>query len=219
MPPDNEPSQPIVACIEGCTESVNEDINERTLPPWIKEQLPSWVARVSFPEWDTDEDEAGNEEDVGDYRSSNGWRGSDLCHSKSSPVRISHYAIKYADGGIGTTLTGVCHFTPSAESHAGFCHGGSMTSVMDDIIGWVAFHVTGKCIPWSGFTAQINVSLKRPIGVGSYLKIVGEVSKWEGRKVWVSASLLSVQEDGEDDVVHCTSEGLVILKRENIALS
>lgn len=89
-----------------------------------------------------------------------------------------------------------------------------MTSVMDDVIGWTAFLVTGRCVPWSGFTAQINVSLKRPIAVGSYLKIVGRIAKWEGRKVSIESELLAQGEDGGADVVHCTAEGLVILKRD-----
>ena len=87
-----------------------------------------------------------------------------------------------------------------------------MTSVMDDIIGWTAFHVTGQCVPWSGFTAQINVSLKSPIAVGSILKVVGRIVKWERRKVWVEACLVAVQDDGSE-LEHCTSEGLVILKK------
>ena len=130
-------------------------------------------------------------------------------------LRISHYAVQYEESGIGTTLTGLVHFTSNAESHAGFCHGGSMTSVMDDVIGWTAFHATGKCLPWSGFTAQVNVSLNRPVAVGSYLKVVGKIVKRERRKVWIHSELL-VGEDcgGEDRIVHCTAEGLVILKRD-----
>merc|ERR1712127_830430 len=104
--------------------------------------------------------------------------------------------------------------TDSAESHAGFCHGGSMTSVMDDIIGWTAFHVTGACIPWSGFTAQVNVSLKRPIAVGSYLKVIGKINKWEGRKVSIQAQLITGEDNGGVNVIHCDAEGLVILKRD-----
>ena len=88
-----------------------------------------------------------------------------------------------------------------------------MTSVMDDIIGWTAFHVTGKCLPWSGFTAQVNVTLKKPVAVGSVLKIVGRVEKYERRKVWVQSTLTAVQESG-DEIDHCTAEGLVILKKE-----
>lgn len=89
-----------------------------------------------------------------------------------------------------------------------------MTSVMDDVIGWTAFHVTGRCLPWSGFTAQINVSLKKPIAVGSILKIVGKIVKCDRRKVWVDACLVAVAEDDESEIEHCTAEGLVILKKE-----
>ena len=91
-----------------------------------------------------------------------------------------------------------------------------MTSVMDDCLGWTAFHVTGSCVPWSGFTAQVNVSLKRPIAVGSYLKIVGRITKWEGRKVWIHSQLVAGDDKdvGGDNIVHCSAEGLVILKRD-----
>mmetsp|Transcript_1781 Transcript_1781/g.3596 ORF Transcript_1781/g.3596 Transcript_1781/m.3596 type:complete len:82 (+) Transcript_1781:517-762(+) len=51
-------------------------------------------------------------------------KGKDLCHSSTAPVRISHYAVQYSgNDGVGTTISGVAHFTPHAESHAGFCHG------------------------------------------------------------------------------------------------
>ena len=158
------------------------------------------------------------------YRSNHGWKGADLCHSISSPVRISHYCVQYGgnnisngegSSGVGTTLTGLAHFTKNAESHSKYCHGGSMTSTMDDVIGWTAFHVTGECKPWSGFTAQVNVSLKRPIPVGSYLKIVGVVTKTERRKVWIESRLVG---GGEHDaeLVYCTAEGLVILKKNDV---
>eukprot|EP00986_Skeletonema_menzelii_P009292 scaffold4180_cov128-Skeletonema_menzelii.AAC.3 len=166
---------------------------KRTLP-WVANQIDEWGERVSLPEWDADEKITPEEHDGiteddfccsgDDYRQNNGWIGTDLCHSVTSPVRISHFAIQYKDskGGVGTKLTGVAHFTQKAESHSGYCHGGSMTSVMDDVIGWTSFFNSGKCVPWSGFTAQVNVSLRRPIPVGSYLKIVGEIIKTEGRK-------------------------------------
>lgn len=213
----------------------------RELPRWAREEIPRWGDRVWVPEWDDDEtfddvyeicdggvdaeekkDGVGETSDDGDYRSSNGWKGSDLCHASTSPVRISHYRVRYpadsaAGGGVGTILTGLAHFTPRAESHAGHCHGGSMTSVMDDVIGWTAFVVSGECRPWSGFTAQVNVTLRKPITVGSYLKIEGRVTRCDGRKVWIAARLVAVGGDdgGEGEVVHCTAEGLAILKRDD----
>ena len=198
--------------------------NRRTLPPWVANQIYEWGERVSLPEWDADDKISSLDDSENDtlrmsrrcssiYRQSSGWTGADLCHSTTSPVRISHYAIQYKDsnnGGVGTTLTGIAHFTPNAESHSGYCHGGSMTSVMDDVIGWTAFHVSGVCLPWSGYTAQVNVSLIRPIPVGSYLKIIGEISKTKGRKVWISSCLVCGNDDNE---VYCTAEGLVVLKK------
>lgn len=215
----------------------SDRVEKRVLPSWVAHQIEFWGERVCLPEWDEDEkilvddiNDGGGDHDGGiaanNYRSNNGWKGADLCHSISSPVRISHYCVQYQNsnggnsvsnsegGGVGTTLTGVAHFTKNAESHSNYCHGGSMTSTMDDVIGWTAFHVTGECKPWSGFTAQVNVSLKRPIPVGSYLKIVGVVTKTERRKVWIESRLVG---GGEHDaeLVYCTAEGLVILKKND----
>jgi len=147
------------------------------------------------------------------WRRSNGWRGSDYVHGDKAGVRILDYFYTADD-----KLVGAVHFTAGAESHKGFCHGGSMCAVMDDVLGWTAFCVgateaeRGPAIaPWSGFTAQVNVTLSRPVPVGSLLCVEGEVKKVERRKVFVSASLY----DGDDREAgpFCTAEGLFIKKR------
>ena len=61
---------------------------------------------------------------------------------------------------------------------------------MDDIIGWTGFCVTGICIPWSGFTVQVNTSLCKPIRAGQVLKLAGTIEKVEWRKVSTQATLL-----------------------------
>ena len=113
-----------------------------------------------------------------------------------------------------------------------------MTSVMDDVVGWTAFHVTGTCRPWSGYTAQVNVTLARPVEVDSYLTVSGRIVKWEGRKVWIRSKLVSTREEEDDEnendendendenenenessseeIVHCTAEGLVILMKDDV---
>lgn len=134
-------------------------------------------------------------------------------------MRIIDYFIEYGSGeglpdgiqsgGIGTTLTGPVHFTNHAESHTGFCHGGSMCSVMDDVIGWVAFCVTGQCQAWTGFTVQINTALKAPVPVGSVLQLQGTIVKMERRKVSVEAVLT----DPASGTEYASSEGLVVMNR------
>lgn len=84
-----------------------------------------------------------------------------------------------------------------------------MTSLLDDVIGWCSFCVTGTVKPWSGFTVQVNTNLKRPICVNSWLLIEAVVTKIERRKVYIDAKLI----DPADNNVHAAGSGLVVLNR------
>ena len=143
-----------------------------------------------------------------------------MIHGKNAAVRVLDYFVEYgngdglqgyASGGIGTKLTGVVYYSPRAESHKGYCHGGSMCSLMDDIIGWCGFVTTGKCVPWSGYTVQINTALRQPIKVGSFLVASATITKIERRKVWIQASLFDPEAEGDSNVIHAEGDGLVIL--------
>jgi acyl-coenzyme A thioesterase PaaI-like protein len=177
-------------------------------PAWCERLRPTWGEEVVVAEWEQAE--------TADYRAKNGWKGKDLVHDKDAAVHISQYYVKYGSatpglvrGGTGTCLTGIVHFTERAESHRGYCHGGSMTCVMDDVIGWVGFMVTGECRPWSGFTVQINTSLQMPIPVHSTLLVVAEVTKLDRRKVFIEARIV----DPADSSQHAKAEGIVVLNR------
>ena len=218
-------------------------------PDWLRVQRENsqelWGERLLVPEW----------EDEDNYRANNGWKGRDLIHDANSPVRITEYYVRYGNGeglphlgtqttengegndstkprgGVGTQLTGIVLFTQLAESHKGFCHGGSMCSVLDDVIGWCGFVATGKCLPWSGFTVQINTKLQKPIAVGSTLLVRAHVTRIERRKVSIEAELVSStikvpslneEMEGEEDsqpqleegeIVHASGEGLVVLNK------
>mmetsp|Transcript_32681 Transcript_32681/g.75237 ORF Transcript_32681/g.75237 Transcript_32681/m.75237 type:complete len:94 (+) Transcript_32681:246-527(+) len=84
-----------------------------------------------------------------------------------------------------------------------------MCSLMDDIVGWCAFLVTGRCAPWTGFTVQVNTSLRRPIPVQTFLLAQAEIVKMERRKVSIEATL----SDPTADVIHAKGNGLVIMNR------
>ena len=175
-----------------------ETITLNGLPPtWLDElEDDESYERVRLPEWDN-----GTE-----WRQKNGFKGSDYVHGARAAVHVPRYYLRGVAGGVGSKLVGAAHFGPGAESHRGLCHGGTMCSLMDDVIGWTGFCATGVCKPWSGFTVQINTALKKPVDVGAWLRLEGEIVKIEGRKVSVRARLL-----GAD--VHCEAEGLVVLKK------
>ena len=138
-------------------------VNDETplLPPWfraIQSDRSGRYKEVRVREWDSPA-----------WRSSHGWQGSDLIHSRSSKGAriVGNYYWDTAE----RSLVGCVHFGPACEGNYGVCHGGSMTSVMDDLLGWTCF-VAGDG-PWSGCTAQVNVKLCKPVAVGQYLRIVG----------------------------------------------
>jgi acyl-coenzyme A thioesterase PaaI-like protein len=205
--------------------------------------LAEWEGDVQSPEHATLTDESQSEpisptSRETSYRERNGWKGTDLVHSKDSPVRITHYFCRYGPGtdirlptissnttvtesqpptppqphrgGAGTVLTGMVYFSPAAESHAGYCHGGSMCSIMDDAVGWVAFCCTGSVQPWTGFTVQVNTALRKPVLVASTLLVQAEIVRVERRKVMVQAKLF---DPDQDNAVHATCEGVVVLNK------
>ncbi len=134
------------------------------------------------------------------FRKENGWSGQDFMHNKkSNGPRILRYFFDRSSG----TLVGIVTFGPDSESHAGYCHGGSMTAVLDDVLGHTAF-VAGKG-PWSGATVVVNCTLKKPVKVGQVLKVWGRVKDRQGRKTFIEGGLIA--ENGD---VHATSDGITM---------
>lgn len=145
------------------------------LPEWLQ-----WIAdgpttyRVMMREW---EDPA--------WRKKSGWQGSDLIHGPHSAVSIPLYYFNTTD----KVLRGPVTFGANSESHRGFCHGGAMTSAMDDVLGHVCFMAVGSG-PWTGATVQVNVQLMKPVRVGQTLLVEAKVTQVEkAKKVSVEASL------------------------------
>lgn len=134
------------------------------------------------------------------WRRARGWHGKDLIHDYAGQgVRVLAYFWDPSE----ETLTGVVHFGPMAESHRGLCHGGAMTSLMDDICGHCAF-IASKG-PWSGATVQVNCKLSKPVHIGQTLLLTGRVAKRERKKIWISAKL-----SDETSAVYAELDGLSI---------
>jgi acyl-coenzyme A thioesterase PaaI-like protein len=177
---------------------------------------------VTTPEWPSGSDDGCS------YRQGNGWQGNDFIHSVNSAVRIIEYVVfdklndesnphvDVDEENMRYILVGLVHYTPAAESHKGYCHGGSMTAVMDDVLGWAGFccdpdHTDGPVIvPWSGFTVQVDCSLRKPIPVNAMLKVTACVVKKEGRKIFVKGNI----SDPESNDVHCEAKGLFLKNKE-----
>ena len=72
------------------------------------------------------------------------------------------------------------HFTPQRrhEGYDGTVHGGIVTALLDETMGWAIFHQG----IW-GVTARIKVTFRQPVRVGEELRIVGEVARKRSRAI------------------------------------
>ena len=77
--------------------------------------------------------------------------------------------------------------TVGLQSHQGYdgtLHGGIVTALLDETMGWAIFHQG----VW-GVTARINVTFRKPVPLGEELHVVGEVVRGHGRVIETRGTL------------------------------
>jgi uncharacterized protein (TIGR00369 family) len=75
------------------------------------------------------------------------------------------------------------------QSWAGMTHGGIMALMLDEAVGWAAWH-SGH----PGVTGRLQVSYRRPLRLGEPVRIVGKVERIRRTLVYVTALI----ENGDD---------------------
>ena len=70
------------------------------------------------------------------------------------------------------------------QSWAGMAHGGIVSLMLDEAVGWAAWHAGH-----TGVTGRLQVSLRRPLKLGERVKITGRVDSIRRTLVYVSAWL------------------------------
>ncbi|XP_032949470.1 acyl-coenzyme A thioesterase THEM4 isoform X2 [Rhinolophus ferrumequinum] len=85
----------------------------------------------------------------------------------------------------------ICFFQggPYLQGAPGFLHGGAISTMIDATLGTSAMIAVGIVM-----TANLNITFKRPIPLGSAVVINSQVDKIEGRKVFVSCNVRSADE-------------------------
>ncbi|XP_004404346.1 PREDICTED: acyl-coenzyme A thioesterase THEM4 [Odobenus rosmarus divergens] len=85
----------------------------------------------------------------------------------------------------------VCIFQggPYLQGVPGFLHGGAIATMIDSTVGMCAFIAEGIVM-----TANLNISFRRPIPLCSVVVINSQLDKVEGRKLFVSCNVQSVDE-------------------------
>uniref|UniRef100_K7FRH0 Acyl-coenzyme A thioesterase THEM4 n=1 Tax=Pelodiscus sinensis TaxID=13735 RepID=K7FRH0_PELSI len=97
----------------------------------------------------------------------------------------------------------VCLFQPGPylEGHRGFAHGGSTATIIDSTVGGCAIFVAGRVM-----TANLSINYRNPIPLGSVVLVDSKVDQIEGRKVFLSCHVRSI--DGQ--TLHAEATALFI---------
>lgn len=84
------------------------------------------------------------------------------------------------DGGIRTD------WTPSRENEGftGIAHGGIITTVLDEVMGWAVYHRRLWAV-----TARIGVGFRKPVEIGVPTVAAARIVAEQGRKLTVTADL------------------------------
>jgi uncharacterized protein (TIGR00369 family) len=68
------------------------------------------------------------------------------------------------------------------QSWAGMAHGGIVALMLDEAVGWAAWHAGHP-----GVTGRLQVSYRRPMKLGEEVRIIGKVEKVRRTLVYVTA--------------------------------
>ncbi|XP_074836892.1 acyl-coenzyme A thioesterase THEM4-like isoform X3 [Carettochelys insculpta] len=99
----------------------------------------------------------------------------------------------------------VCLFQPGPylEGPPGFAHGGSTATIIDSTVGGCAIFVAGGL---KVMTANLSINYKNPILLGSVVLVDSKVDQIEGRKIFLSCQIRSI--DGQ--TLHAEATALFI---------
>jgi len=76
------------------------------------------------------------------------------------------------------------------QSWAGMAHGGIVALLLDEAVGWAAWHAGHP-----GVTGRLQVSYRRPLKLGEQVRVVGKVDRVRRTLVYANAFIES-REDG-----------------------
>ncbi|CDS02914.1 hypothetical protein LRAMOSA00316 [Lichtheimia ramosa] len=91
-----------------------------------------------------------------------------------------------------TEVVSALHLGKQLCGHAGIIHGGMIATLLDEILGCVAFASLPNNI---GFTANLNIDYRQPLKSDQWVVLRGHLDRIEGRKAYVQAWIEST--DGE----------------------
>ena len=84
----------------------------------------------------------------------------------------------------GDQVSAEAELSATYQSWQGIIHGGVVALLMDEAVGWAAWHAGHP-----GVTGKLEVRLRQPLKVGERVRIVGRVERIQRRLVYTTSTV------------------------------
>jgi len=96
------------------------------------------------------------------------------------PLNLEGLRLVFVPGPDGSSVD--FEVSDRYQSWAGMAHGGIVALLLDEAVGWAAWHAGHP-----GVTGRLQVSYRRPLKLGEPIRIVGKVDRMRRTLVYASA--------------------------------
>ncbi len=105
------------------------------------------------------------------------------------PLNAEGFRLVFTPGPDGSSVDFVV--PDKYQSWAGMTHGGIVALLLDEAVGWAAWHAGHP-----GVTGRLQVSYRRPLKLGERVRVVGKVEKVRRTLVYTNAYIESHEDGG-----------------------
>ena len=139
----------------------------------------------------------------------------------NTPSTIPHFCVFVSQReslGVARAeeVTALLELGPDLAGHPGICHGGVLSTVLDEVMGTLAMLYCGN--NKEVFTASLTVDFRKPVPAPGMVLVRAWVEKREGRKISTIADVIGVPygvNDGKE--THLTNgRGLFIVAKDKM---
>ena len=105
-------------------------------------------------------------------------------------------------------MVSLCYLGLDLCGHAGMIHGGLLATMLDE--GMARCGAAALPSRMIGVTASLTVNYRKPVKAGSYVVLKAEVTRSEGRKVWVKSRIETLEPGVEPGKLLAEAEALFV---------
>ncbi|KAK9479900.1 HotDog domain-containing protein [Lipomyces japonicus] len=126
----------------------------------------------------------------------------------AGPGRLTVPPLIFSDP-VSHELVGIFHLGKELCGHPGIVHGGLLATLLDEGLCRCAFPALPSKV---GVTANLNLNYRAPAFADNFYILRANVTKQDGRKVWVKGHIETLASETSQDAVKCVEAEILVVE-------